>query len=72
MKTEEIEEKIDWELYVSRENVLLWRYIEAEGYKTSKLNEIAGIEQRFDCKMTSEHLLCNPEDIKQFSSEIKK
>lgn len=71
MKTEEIEEKIDWKLYVSRENVLLWRYIEAEGYKTSKLNEIAGIEQGFDCKMTSEHLLCNPEGIKQFSSEIK-
>lgn len=71
MKTEEIEDKIDWKLYVSRENVLLWRYIEAEGYKTSKLKEIAGIEQGFDCKMTSEHLLCNPEGIKQFSSEIK-
>lgn len=66
-----LEEQIDWKLYVSRENVLLWRYIEAEGYETSKLKEIAGIEQGFDCKMTSEHLLCNPEGIKQFSSEIK-
>jgi phosphoenolpyruvate synthase/pyruvate phosphate dikinase len=71
MKTEEIEQKIDWKLYVSRENVLLWRYMPAIGYKSSNMEDKLGVEIKLSNNMTDKHNLFDPDTVKEFSGKIR-
>ncbi|NMJ76741.1 hypothetical protein GLU01_01600 [Nanohaloarchaea archaeon] len=71
MKTEEIEQKIDWELYVSRENVLLWRYMPAIGYKSPNLEDKLGVSVQLSNKMTDKHNLFDPETVEELSEKIR-
>lgn len=58
-----LDEQYDWQTYVTRENTMLWRYIEALGYRSENVEAEVGYAAPIQCKLTSQHLKCDPSSI---------
>nr|EGQ40198.1 MAG: phosphoenolpyruvate synthase/pyruvate phosphate dikinase [Candidatus Nanosalinarum sp. J07AB56] len=71
MRIEEIERNTDWELYVSRENVLLWRYMAAIGYRSGNLQDKLDVKVELSNKMTDKHNFFDPSTVGRLSKQIE-
>jgi phosphohistidine swiveling domain-containing protein len=67
-----LDQKYDWQTYVTRENTMLWRYIEALGYRSDNVTAEVGYGAPIQCKLTSRHLKCDPESIGEMMKLISK
>jgi phosphoenolpyruvate synthase/pyruvate phosphate dikinase len=58
-----LDNQYDWQTYITRENTMLWRYIEALGYRSENVEAEVGYAAPIQCKLTSKHLKCDPGSI---------
>lgn len=69
-RLQEIDDAFDWTTYVTRENTMLWRYIEALGYRSSNVKDEVGYASEIQCKLTRRHLMCQEESIQKMMGLI--
>lgn len=66
----DLDQKFDWQTYVTRENTMLWRYIEAMGYRSENVESEVGYGTPIQCKLTKHHLKCQEESIQEMMGLI--
>lgn len=67
---QEIDQKYEWTTYVTRENTMLWRYIEALGYRSDNVKSEIGYASQIQCKLTRRHLMCQEQSIQKMMGLI--